>query len=429
MIKKKIEKLLENELYKSISIIAKHPKMKKENRIIFEKLKNVFNDFNDDDYVFARQNDQDKDFLIKAFTCACGNFKHAQSDFCSRKCHFFKQSIVEKMKQTNLKKYGVENCSQLDEVKKVISEKKLNLSQEEKQAVLEKRKKTNLEKYGFECVTQAEEIKQKTKRTCLDRYGVTSFSKTEKFVNKMKQTSLEKFGVESYSQTDEYKQRYKQTCLEKYGVDNPAKTDEFKILAREIKSKPNVQYLTQENLLRYLQLVYPEVNDWIIDKPFSKEIKLRPDYRSDTLKIIVEFDGFQHYTNASNIIKDINRDKLFLEKGYKVIRVPYFIQACEYTLKVLFGRDVKLEQKFAHGFISKLSTCYLPASFCNLGLQIFYKNLEQFKEIKNEIIESLIEREKTQSILEIYPTEWIDLNRINDKDYSPGKEYMKRKNT
>lgn len=89
----KIQQLLNNQLFLGINVNAKHPKMKKENRVIFEKLKNVFNDFNDDDYVFARQNDQDKDFLIKAFTCACGNFKHAHSDFCSRKCHFFKQSV------------------------------------------------------------------------------------------------------------------------------------------------------------------------------------------------------------------------------------------------------------------------------------------------------------------------------------------------
>ena len=89
----KIQQLLNNQLFIGININAKHPKMKNENRIIFEKLKNVFNDFNDDDYVFARQNDQDKEFLIKAFTYTCGNFKHTHSDFCSRKCHFFKQSV------------------------------------------------------------------------------------------------------------------------------------------------------------------------------------------------------------------------------------------------------------------------------------------------------------------------------------------------
>ena len=316
MIKKKIEKLLENELFKSISIIAKHPKMKKENRIIFEKLNNVFNDFDADDYVFARQNNQDKDFLIKAFTCACGNFKHAQSDFCSRKCHFFKQSIVEKMKQTNLEKYGVENCSQLDEVKKVISEKKLNLSQEEKQAVLEKRKKTNLEKYGVEYITQSEQVKEKSKRTCLEKYGVTSFSKTEKFVNKMKQTSLEKFGAESYSQTDEYKQRYKQTCLEKYGVDNPAKTEEFKEQQKDWFNK-----LTKEqkeeikkkkentNIIKY-GFSNPNLNEEIKQKIKNTRIKKGNQHPDNIVSIFLnQWDknrkptasDLQKYTNIKTI--------------------------------------------------------------------------------------------------------------------------------
>jgi hypothetical protein len=61
----------------------------------------------------------------------------------------------------------------------------------------------------------------------------------------------------------------------------------------------------------YLKVIFPNINDWIHDKPLGKinniSYRIRPDYRSETLKIIVDFDGLQHYTNPNKIIDDFKK--------------------------------------------------------------------------------------------------------------------------
>ena len=46
----------------------------------------------------------------------------------------------------------------------------------------------------------------------------------------------------------------------------------------------------------YLKVIFPNINDWIHDKALGKindiTYKSRPDYRSETLKLIIEFDGY-----------------------------------------------------------------------------------------------------------------------------------------
>jgi len=63
------------------------------------------------------------------------------------------KEIGEKIKTTNLEKYGFEYGLKNIEVK-------------------EKRKQTNLNKYGYENPLQRDEIKEKSRKTCLEKYGV-----------------------------------------------------------------------------------------------------------------------------------------------------------------------------------------------------------------------------------------------------------------
>lgn len=72
---------------------------------------------------------------------------------------------MEKAKQTNLERYGVENASQCDFVK-------------------EKVKQTNLERYGVECSLQCDTVKEKAKQTNLERYGVKYAQQNAKIAEK-----------------------------------------------------------------------------------------------------------------------------------------------------------------------------------------------------------------------------------------------------
>jgi hypothetical protein len=97
--------------------------------------------------------------------------------------------------------------------------------------------------------------------------------------------------------------------------------------------------LHRTGLDEYLEIIFPHVNDWIHNRSFdlAEGCRKRPDYRSDTLKLIIEFDGLQHYTSPLRIQKDIESKKFYEGYGYRVIRIPYFIQFTNLVVEQLFG--------------------------------------------------------------------------------------------
>ena len=131
----------------------------------------------------------------------CGKpliFKGIFFKFCSNICAQSSDEIKQKIKQTCLEKYGVDNYAKSKESK-------------------EKVKQTCLKKYGVEYSWQSNECKQKIKQTCLEKYGVDSPLKSKEIRNKFKLTCLEKYGVDNPAKLEENKEKVKQTCLKKYG--------------------------------------------------------------------------------------------------------------------------------------------------------------------------------------------------------------------
>jgi hypothetical protein len=133
----------------------------------------------------------------------------------------------------------------------------------------------------------------------------------------------------------------------------------------------------------YLSAIFPETNDWIHDKSIQSITRRRPDYRSESLKLIVEFDGTQHYTDPDVIVNDIESTKLYEESGYKVVRIPYFIQLTNRAVKSLFNVDVA-EPLFDESIPSlSVDIRNSPAYCCPAGItrmaQEFLKFPEQYK--------------------------------------------------
>ena len=135
-----------------------------------------------------------------------------------------REEITNRVKLTNLEKYGIEWFSSTAECRTAV-------------------KKTKLKKYGSETYNNSE----KAKETCLEKYGVSNANKTAETRKKIQQTNLQKYGVENFYQSDAFKQkaastklaRYNnatftnrekaaKTCLEKYGVENPNQCEEVK---------------------------------------------------------------------------------------------------------------------------------------------------------------------------------------------------------
>ena len=112
---------------------------------------------------------------------------------------------VKKHQETCIKRYGVKNPFQSEEIKQKI-------------------KDTCLQKYGVEYSIQSAEVKRKIVETNKKRYGKEYFNNTEK----RRQTCLEKYGTPSASGNADVKKKVQQTCLDRYGVDNVFKSEEVK---------------------------------------------------------------------------------------------------------------------------------------------------------------------------------------------------------
>lgn len=155
-------------------------------------------------------------------------------------------------------------------------------------------------------------------------------------------------------------------------------TDELAIKA----GKDPTTGLSRTGLDFYLKVIYPDVGDWVHDKciPNSGSRK-RPDYRSEVLKTIVEYDGLPHYQNPEQSVIDEVNTKFYTDLGYKVIRIPYFIQLSNKVVKKLFGVDVNLDL-FDESYPSlSVANNNTPGHLCIQGI---YRMSKEFKEISPE---------------------------------------------
>lgn len=150
-------------------------------------------------------------------------------------------------------------------------------------------------------------------------------------------------------------------------------------------------YLTEAGLGVILSEVFPAF-EFVHDKsvPGSNNTRWRPDYRCEKIKLIVEFDGDSHYSKAARIISDCEKDSEYKRLGYKIIRIPYFIQMSSDVLVHVFGISQPFTQKYPQGFIDPKAM--LPADFCELGVKKFVDDLSTFFFHKKEVIDSLIQK-------------------------------------
>ena len=135
----------------------------------------------------------------------------------------------------------------------------------------------------------------------------------------------------------------------------------------------------------YLKVIFPDTCDWVHDKTIPDafvdgiRVRTRPDYRSESLKLIVEFDGLLHYQNPEKIVSDMKATRNYRLLGYRVVRIPYFLQLTEHAVERLFGVHDGSGVLFREGVPSfGLSWKNTPAYLCPLGVQRMAKEFLEF---------------------------------------------------
>lgn len=152
--------------------------------------------------------------------------------------------------------------------------------------------------------------------------------------------------------------------------------------------------LHRTGLDKYLEVIFPNNSDWIYDKAFGKHgnenYRIRPDYRSDCLSLIVEFDGLPHYNDPAVIIKDDKNTNIYKKNGYKVIRIPYFIQLTNDAVENLFGIKVN-EPLFnvSYPSLGGVEMKHNPSCLCPEGLKRMAREFKRFPEQYEINIQSL----------------------------------------
>ena len=148
-------------------------------------------------------------------------------------------------------------------------------------------------------------------------------------------------------------------------------------------------YLDEKKLGQCLAEIFPDYK-FIHDNAVpGSGISNRPDYRCEELKLIVEFDGYKHYCEIDTIFKDRLKDEAYTSMGYRIVRIPYFVQLTSDVVKHYFGvDDVDMQINFPHGFIADKGA-KLPAEYCSLGIVRFMNELRELIFLRTDIINSL----------------------------------------
>jgi len=134
------------------------------------------------------------------------------------------EEIKEKVKQTNLERYGVTTFLNIESCR----QKTINTIKNNIEGILEKRKETNLEKYGTEHSFQSEIVKEKSKKTHIRNLGVDNPAKSKMIQQKIINTNIQKFGTERPLQNIDIQQKMIDTLKNKYNVSNVSQIESVK---------------------------------------------------------------------------------------------------------------------------------------------------------------------------------------------------------
>ena len=265
--------------------------------------------------------------------------------FCSKECQYsdLGKKITKEIKiKSNLEKYGVEHTSQLKEVTDKRTKSRADhvnkIQQHVRESlykkygaydvmhiphILQKIKNTNLKKFGVEFPLQ--QLKKEN----------------SEIYQKISQTCINKFGVDSPLKNKEIREKIKQTNIQKYGVDNPLKNKEIWKKSqdnRQISSKSKLE----NNFLNYLKLKYE--SDDIITQYKSKEYPYYCDFYIKSINLYIEIQGHWTHNDHPFDINNLNDQQIMNIWRTKSLSDKYYKNALNtWTIKDVEKRNTAIQ--------------------------------------------------------------------------------------
>jgi len=197
----------------------------------------------------------------------------------------------------SLKTYDFYSCSQKCSVDKckMTFNKNYNCDHPMKNEIIkDKVRKTNLEKYGVEYYTITNDFKEKSKETNLKRYGETHPMKNEIIKEKLKNVLIEKYGIENPMHHQPFIDNCKKSKIKNNVLLPDEMIDDFLLYKRKVK---NITHKNKKSLFENWN-GYDYYDDEYIKENFSHSPTNRL-YPTIDHKISVYF-GF-----VNNIVPEI----------------------------------------------------------------------------------------------------------------------------
>lgn len=169
------------------------------------------------------------------------------SDTKKNKSDDEKNKIIQKIKKTNLEKYGQDSYAKTDEFKENMLKNFCYVSAFELKKTHEKTKETLIERYDCDHNSKMQSVKDKKKKTFLDNYGVETPAECDYIKEKIKITNNKKYGGNSPMNNEEIIEKSKKTYQENY-IDNPLNMMELTSKREETMfNKYGVKYWIQDS--------------------------------------------------------------------------------------------------------------------------------------------------------------------------------------
>lgn len=112
-------------------------------------------------------------------------------------------------------------------------------------------KKTNLKKYGSEHGMLSLQNREELQKANIKKFGKKFYSQTKEYKEKIRETCLRKYGVEHQLQVPEIRERIIKTNIEKYGVPNPQQNSEISELTFKNSFKLKEYTLPSGKIIKY----------------------------------------------------------------------------------------------------------------------------------------------------------------------------------
>lgn len=211
------------------------------------------------------------------------------------------ECLQKKIREVNMKRYGVANVTMLPEVQAKI-------------------RHTCIERFGVDYPAKCDVVKEKIRETCRERYGTDYYAQTEDAQRRFEATCMERYGVRRPLMNEEILKKSQATCMENWGVDNPTKNPEILhkaiVSRREYSGTPSS--LQQKHICEVLNLYenYPFSVFYFDCADLSNMIDVEYNGGGHDLSVKFGEETREYFDN-----RWLYRLKLAVNKGWKVLEI------------------------------------------------------------------------------------------------------------